>query len=85
MVFVQADTLNLHVGVLPMKVHPAPCCGHHCFYMRCCRVFSGLSGSHHVPIAGSDGDQFLLTLSTCRILLRIYTRSSDRNVFDCDW
>ena len=21
---------------------PTPCCGRHCFYMRCCRVFSGL-------------------------------------------
>ena len=83
--FVQANALNL--GVLPMIVHPALCCGRHCFYMRCCRVFSGLlivplfgysrkltkpclsgdfdpSGSHQLPIAGSDGDPFLLTLRT---------------------
>jgi len=35
--FVQAKALNL--GVLPMIVHPAPRCGCHCFYLRCCQVF----------------------------------------------
>jgi len=35
--FVQAKALNFRV--LPMIVHPAPRCGCHCFYLRCCQVF----------------------------------------------
>jgi len=31
--FVQAKALKL--GVPPTIVHPATCCGRHCFYMRC--------------------------------------------------
>ena len=32
--FVQVKALKL--GVPSTIVHPAPCCGRHCFYMRCC-------------------------------------------------
>ena len=50
--FVQADALNL--GVLPMIVHPAPCCGHHFFYRRCCRVFFGIVNSSSSVTVGSS-------------------------------
>ena len=28
----------LNVGVLPLIVHAAPCCGLHCFYLQCCQI-----------------------------------------------
>jgi len=37
--FVQTKALKL--GVRPLIVHPIPCCGRHCFYLRCCQVFLG--------------------------------------------
>ena len=44
--FVKARALNL--GVLPMIVHPAPRCGRHRFYLRCCHVVLRGNGSSFV-------------------------------------
>ena len=58
--FVQADALKL--GVLPMKVHPAPCCGHHCFYAMLSVCF-GIVNSPSSVTVGSSLNRVVQTIS----------------------
>ena len=42
------------------------------------------SGSHQLPIAGSDGDQCSLTLRTWRIFFEIIYSFGGSRILDCD-
>ena len=50
--FVQANALNL--GVLPMIVHPALCCGRHGFYYAMLSSFFGIVNSPSFVTIGSS-------------------------------
>ena len=43
------------------------------------------SGSHQLPIVGSDGDQCPLTLHTWHIFFEIIYSFGGSRVLDCDW
>ena len=70
--FLKANAQNL--GVLPMIVNPASCCGRHCFYMRCWRVFFGIVNS---PTCVTVGRSLSLVVQAISIRLDLMIAGSD--------
>ena len=64
----------MNLGVLPMIVNPAPCCGRHCFYMRCWRVFFGIVNS---PTCVTVGRSLSLVVQAISIRVDLMIAGSD--------